>query len=87
MKRLKAGQPITVVLLSKTYRARTLRGGRGRVRFKLVDVLVGEPAHNFGVAGNNPYHATVDAGAEGIAWARGWDTHAARALKSATALL
>jgi hypothetical protein len=86
MKRLKAGQPITVVLLSKTYRARTLRGGKGRVYFRLVDVLVGEPAHNFGV-GPDPYRATADPGTEGIAWARGWDTHAARALKSATALL
>lgn len=86
MKRLKAGQPITVVLLSKTWRARTLRGGKGAVRFKLVDTLVGEPAHNFGVI-PGAYIATAAAGAEGIAWARGWDTPEAKALKSATALL
>lgn len=87
MKRLKPGHKITVVLLSKTYRARTLRGGKGRVYFRLVDTLVGEPAHNFGIRGNNPYRATVDSRDEHVSWARGWDTHEARALAAATALL
>ena len=86
MKRLKPGQPITVVLLSKTYRARTLRGGRGRVYFRLVDTLVGEPAHNFGV-GRDPYRAAAYAHDEHVSWARGWDTDAAKALAAATALL
>ena len=87
MKRLKPGHKITVVLLAKTYRARALRGGKGRIYFKLVDVLLGEPAYNFGTAGNNPYRATVDPRDEHVSWARGWDTHAAKALAVATALL
>lgn len=75
MKRLKPGHKITVVLLSKTYRAKSQRGGRGRVYFKLVG------DHHI------PDRGIADFAAEGISWCRGWDTHAAKALKSATALL
>lgn len=77
VKKLKPGQKITVVLLGDTWRATALRRGKGRVYFKLVDLLKGEKG----------YRGSADPRAEGIAWARGWDTDAAKALKSATALL
>ena len=77
MKRLKPGHKITVVLLSATYRAKTLRGGKGRLYFRLVDLLRGEKG----------YRGSAYPRDEHVSWARGWDTHAAKALAAATALL
>lgn len=75
VKNFPSGQPIVVAVHGRVLQAKTTRGGRRRVRYKIVK---GPPGF-FG-----PKFLTLRE--EGIIWARGWEGEAADALRVAVAL-
>lgn len=69
-------------LQSRAVRARVLRGGRGRVRFRIEP----EELVRFGAKPKRLAAASVAAEFEGEIWARGWEGEAADALRALAAL-